>query len=94
MLDVAVIIPLYNGSKWIRKTLESVFSQTHLPKEVIVIDDGSKDDSLQIVSEFESVTLVNNPFKGANLARNFGFTQTRSPLVAFLDQDDIWHPDH
>ncbi len=93
-MDIAVIIPLFNGSKWIRSTLKSVFSQSHLPKEVIVIDDGSTDQSVEIVQSFTKVKLLHNPNKGSHFARLLGFNQTTAPLVTFLDQDDIWHPDH
>ncbi|GBF81414.1 glycosyl transferase [Aphanothece sacrum FPU1] len=93
-MDIAVIIPLFNGAKWIRQTLESVFSQSHLPREVVVVDDGSTDKSLEILQDFPHVKLLRSPDKGGPAARNFGLQQTTAPLVAFLDQDDIWHPDH
>jgi glycosyltransferase involved in cell wall biosynthesis len=59
-----------------------------------VVDDGSEDESLEIVKSFSGVTLLRNPDKGSHCARNFGLQQTTAPLVAFLDQDDIWHRDH
>lgn len=92
--DVAVVIPLYNGEKWIGRTLESVQAQTHSPAEIVVVDDGSSDRSLEVASEFLGVTPLRNPDDGANAARQFGFVNTRAPLVAFLDQDDLWHPRH
>ena len=92
--DVAVVIPLYNGERWIRETLGAVRSQTHLPSEVVVVDDGSTDGSREIVSTFPGVRLHRNPDKGANAARRFGQDVTSAPLLAFLDQDDAWHPDH
>lgn len=94
VMDVAVIIPLFNGSQWIRQTLESVFSQSQPPREIVVVDDGSEDESLEIVKSFSGITLLRNPDKGSHCARNFGFKHTTAPLVAFLDQDDIWHRDH
>ena len=93
-MDVAVIITLFNGAKWIRQTLKSVLSQEHPPIEVVVVDDGSEDDSPDIVRSFPRVTLLRNPNKGANSACEFGFRQTKAPLVTFLDHDDIWHPSH
>ncbi|MGV2387642.1 MAG UNVERIFIED_CONTAM: glycosyltransferase family 2 protein [Microcystis novacekii LVE1205-3] len=93
-MDVAVIIPLFNGSQWIRQTLESVFSQSQPPREIVVVDDGSEDEYLEIVKSFSGITLLRNPDKGSHCARNFGLQHTTAPLVAFLDQDDIWHRDH
>ncbi|MCL1473554.1 glycosyltransferase family 2 protein [Argonema antarcticum] len=93
-MDVAVIITLFNGAKWIRPTLESVFSQEHPPVEVVVVDDGSEDGSPEIVRSFPGVTLLRNSGKGENSACEFGFRHTNAPLVAFLDHDDIWHPSH
>jgi glycosyltransferase involved in cell wall biosynthesis len=93
-MDVAVIIPLFNGSQWICQTLESVFSQSQPPREVVVVDDGSQDESPDIVKSFSGIILLRNPDKGSHCARNFGVQHTTAPLVAFLDQDDIWHRDH
>lgn len=91
---VAVIIPLYNGASWIRATLQSVFAQKLRPVEVVAVDDGSTDDSAAVVREFPEVRYFRNPVKGPNLARRFGCDQTTAPLLAFLDQDDLWHPEH
>jgi glycosyltransferase involved in cell wall biosynthesis len=93
-MDVAVVIPLFNGAKWIRQTLESVFSQEHRPVEVIIVDDGSEDESPDIVKTFSDATLLRHPGKGENFARNFGLKHTTAPLVTFLDHDDVWHPAH
>jgi len=91
---IAVIIPLYNGEKWIRQTLASIFSQSLKVAEVIVVDDGSKDNSWDIVSKINGIRLFKNPLKGANHARVFGIAQSNCSLVAMLDQDDILHPEH
>ncbi|WP_254444763.1 glycosyltransferase family A protein [Anabaena sp. UHCC 0187] len=93
-MDVAVIITLFNGEKWIRQTLESVLSQEHPPSEVVVVDDGSEDNSPEMVRAFSGVKLIRNPSKGAQSACNFGFQHTQAELVTFLDHDDIWHPSH
>ena len=94
-MDVAVIIPLFNGASWIEETLDSVYSQDQLPAEVIVVDDGSTDASKEIVSaRFPAATLITNTGKGSSHARNAGIHNSRSPLLAFLDQDDLWHPSH
>ncbi len=93
-MDIAVIIPLYNGARFIEKTLISVFSQSKCPAEVVIVDDGSEDESLEIIKDFSHIKILKNSTKGAAAARNYGLNHTTSPLVAFLDQDDIWHPDH
>ena len=72
MSSVDVIIPLYNGKKWIRATLESVLAQTHRPGKVIVVDDGSSDGSQKAVRDIDGVTfLENTEVHGYNSARNF-----------------------
>jgi hypothetical protein len=94
-MNVAVIIPLFNGAAWIEDTLNSVYSQQQLPAEVIVVDDGSTDGSREIVStRFSATKLMANIGKGSSHARNVGIENSRSPLLAFLDQDDLWHPSH
>lgn len=92
--EVAVVIPLYNGAQWILQTLEGVGAQTHPPTEIIVVDDGSADDGPTLIQAMPGVRLVRNPDKGSSPARKYGYSLTRAPLVAFLDQDDLWHPDH
>lgn len=93
-MSLAVIIPLYNGAPWIQETINSILSQEILPDEIVVVDDGSTDGSPELVRDYPEVKLVNNTGKGSSVARNVGLLQTSSPLVAFLDQDDIWHPAH
>ena len=94
-MDVAVIIPLFNGADWIEETLNSVYSQEQAPAEVIVVDDGSTDASPRIVSgRFSTTILLANKGKGSSHARNVGIENSCSPLLAFLDQDDLWHKSH
>lgn len=93
-MNVAVIIPLWNGSAWIGQTLDSVLIQDLRPREIVVVDDGSSDGSPDIVRGYPGVTLLRNPNKGSSSARNFGLAHTTAPLVAFLDQDDLWHKAH
>jgi len=92
--DVAVVIPLYNGARWIRDTLASVRNQQHAPAEIVVVDDGSSDDAPQMAAAVEGVRVLSNPGQGVGEARQFGFVNTSAPFVAFLDQDDLWHPAH
>lgn len=96
---ISVVVPLYNKSSTIRRCLESVFSQTVLPSELIIIDDGSKDESLTIASNIiESnsnipVRILNQKNSGVSYTRNRGVSLAKSDYVAFLDADDEWHND-
>ncbi len=92
--DIAVVIPLFNGGAWIRQTLLSVLAQTMPAREIIVVDDGSSDDSMAIVRSFPQVALHRHPGKGTHQTRQFGFARSTAASVIFLDQDDLWHPRH
>lgn len=90
---VSVIIPNYNYGRFIREAIESVLAQTLQPVEIIVVDDGSTDDSVQIVNSFgERVKLIQQSNGGVGKARNTGVNNTTGDLLAFLDADDIWFP--
>ncbi|WP_423824449.1 glycosyltransferase family 2 protein [Salinibacter ruber] len=94
-MDIAVIIPLYNGEEWIRETLDSVIEQSLPPSEIIVVDDGSTDASPSIVEGYTEVELIENKSgDGPAASRNLGCKRSSAEAVAFLDQDDLWHPDH
>lgn len=91
---VSVVIPLYNGEKFIRECLESVYQQTYRPIEVIVVDDGSTDRSPEMVREFPGEKkLIRIPNSDVSHARNVGVENARGELIAFLDQDDKWLPE-
>ncbi len=95
--SVAVVIPLFNGGRYIETALESVFSQTVAPDEIIVVNDGSTDDGPAIVARLaasHTISLLNKPNGGQLSARNMGIARAKSDLIAFLDQDDIWYPTH
>ena len=93
-MAVAVLIPLFNGAPWIAATLRCVIGQTLAPAEIVVVDDGSTDGSPEIARGFPGVTVVQHPGNGVHHARRYALSLTRSPLVAILDQDDLWHPGH
>lgn len=99
-LSIAAVIPLYNGAKWIEKTLGSVFVQTLQPDEIIVVDDGSTDGGLgtaivgALAKVHPNLTLLTKGNGGQSSARNLGIRRTKSDLIALLDQDDIWYPTH
>ncbi|MFC1888282.1 glycosyltransferase family 2 protein [Thermodesulfobacteriota bacterium] len=91
-MKVSVILPLYNGQRYLRQTLESIFSQTHRDIEVIVVDDGSTDGSIKLLSAYEDrIRVVKQSNRGVSAARNRGAEEARAELIAFIDQDDIWY---
>lgn len=89
---VSVIIPVHNGRLYVGDALESVFGQKYRPLECIVVDDGSTDGSVEIIERYP-VRYLSQPQRGPGAARNVGVRASRGRLLAFLDQDDQWHPD-
>ena len=91
---VSVVIPTYNSQETIKAALESVYSQTVQPNEIIVIDDESSDNTCAIVtSNFPGVRLIKKHNGGPSSARNLGIKNARFEWIAFLDADDIWAKD-
>jgi glycosyltransferase involved in cell wall biosynthesis len=90
---VSVIVPVYNGERYLRAALESVFAQTYPAFEVIVVDDGSVDDSGVIAQSFPDVLYIHQENQGVAAARNHGIEAARGDFFAFLDQDDLWTPE-
>ncbi len=95
MIKFSVVIPLYNKEKHIQRALQSVLNQTVQASEIIVVNDGSTDKSVEAVAEIKDsrIRIINQPNKGVSVARNNGISQAGSELVAFLDADDAWKPD-
>ncbi|MGD0730480.1 MAG: glycosyltransferase family A protein [Terracidiphilus sp.] len=92
-MSISVVIPTYNGSHFIAETLESVFAQTIHPDEVLVIDDGSTDDTAAIAESFTpQVSVFRRSNQRQAAARNFGAQQATSEWIAFIDHDDLWEP--
>jgi len=93
---VSAVIPVYNGAKSINRTLESVRAQTHCNLEILVVDDGSVDDTPAIVRSHciadRRVGLLHQANGGVARARNTGLRHARGEFVAFIDADDLWHP--
>lgn len=92
----SIIIPLFNKEKEIQQTLESVLHQSFRDFEVIIINDGSTDKSEQMVNSFtdERILLISTDNKGVSQARNFGINYANGEIIAFLDADDYWFPNH
>lgn len=94
---ISAIIPLYNGKKYIRRAVEGVISQTLLPIELIVVNDGSTDNSPSIIETLEApfpIKLVHQENAGQSAARNHAARLAEGSILAFLDQDDFWYPNH
>jgi len=92
---ISVVIPCYNRGPLLARAVESVFAQTFQPSEIIVVDDGSTDNSKSICDGFGNrVTYVFQKNGGASAARNTGVERARHAWVAFLDSDDYWTPTH
>lgn len=94
---VSIITPCYNGAKYISETIESVLKQTYTDWEMIIVDDGSKDNSAELVSEYlkkdARIILLKQVNGGSAKARNNGILNAKGRYIALLDADDIWHPD-
>ena len=91
---ISVIIPVYNGERYLAEAIESVLAQTYRRIEVIVVDDGSTDRSAEVARRFmPPVKYSHQPNEGSASARNRGTSLAQGSLFAFLDADDIWVPD-
>lgn len=91
---VSVIIPCYNGERFLREAIQSCFDQTHHPLEIIVIDDGSTDSSLDIIKSYDKAIIwETGANRGGNAARNRGFTLSQGKYIQFLDADDYLLPE-
>ena len=95
---VSVIIPAFNAEATLAQTIQSVFAQTRGDWEMIVVDDGSSDATTSIVAHYahlnRRVRLISQSNKGPSAARNNGVMRARGDIVAFLDADDTWQPEH
>jgi glycosyltransferase involved in cell wall biosynthesis len=90
---VSVVIPTYNRAYILGQAIESVLQQTYQPVEVVVIDDGSTDDTRRVVESFgPPVRYFYQPNAGVSSARNYGLREARGEFVALLDSDDRWLP--
>jgi teichuronic acid biosynthesis glycosyltransferase TuaG len=94
---ISVIIPVYNSSQYLSETIVSVLNQTYSNFEIIIIDDFSSDDSLEIALSFQKndsriIILKNAKNSGQAFSRNVGLDCAKGIFIAFLDSDDLWHP--
>jgi glycosyltransferase involved in cell wall biosynthesis len=98
MAPVSIIIPTLNRSKLLKECLDSLLAQTYRDMEIIVVDDGSTDNTQETLEEIaqkhNNVRYYSRPHLGAPAARNFGLTKATGEFVGFFDSDDLWPPDY
>lgn len=92
-LTVSVIIPAFNVAAWIKQAIDSILAQTFHVLEILVVDDGSTDETANIIRGYGApVVYINQQHKGVSAARNRGIMTAKGNLIAFIDGDDYWHP--
>jgi glycosyltransferase involved in cell wall biosynthesis len=93
--EISVVIPAYNAERFIASAIDSVLSQTVSPMEIIVVDDGSRDNTRLIVERYnDTVKYFHQTNAGPSAARNRGVREARGEWIAFLDSDDYWDKNH
>jgi glycosyltransferase involved in cell wall biosynthesis len=95
MVTVSIILPCYNGAKWIERAIQSILAQTEADFELIIVDDGSTDNSKALITSFlhdERIRYVYQKNQGFSGAINRGIIESRGQLIGFIGQDDIWLP--
>ena len=96
---ISIVVPVYNAEKFIKETLKTVINQTYKNWELILVDDASTDNSVKLINDFvrkdKRIKLYDHKGKnlGAGPTRNLGTKHARGRYVAFLDADDLWHPE-
>ena len=92
-MDISIIIPVYNVEKYLKYTLDSVIKQNTSNFEVILIDDGSKDNSGKICDEYRKkydfIKVIHKKNEGVSIARNTGLKEAKGKYIMFLDSDDL-----
>lgn len=93
---ISVVIPLYNKEKSISSTLRTVLNQTFSDYEIVIVNDGSTDGSVEEIEKVQDdrIRLVHQPNAGVSAARNRGIEEAKGDLIAFLDADDEWKPEY
>jgi glycosyltransferase involved in cell wall biosynthesis len=93
MVKVSIIIPAYNGDRYIEEAIDSILAQTYNDYEIIVVDDGSTDNTAQVVQQYgKQIQYLSQTNQGVAASRNLGLTAAKGEYIAFLDQDDLFLP--
>jgi glycosyltransferase involved in cell wall biosynthesis len=93
-MKVSVIIPSYNCAPYLSDAISSVINQTYINLEIIIVDDGSTDNTAEVIAPFRNnIKYLKQENQGVSAARNAGMRRATGDLIAFLDADDIWFPD-
>ncbi|MCT7983245.1 glycosyltransferase family 2 protein [Laspinema sp. A4] len=92
---VSVVVPVYNVETYIAETIQSILNQTYSNFEILLVNDGSSDRSIEIIQTFDDprITLIHQENQGVSAARNRGIAQAKGEYVALIDGDDIWAPE-
>ena len=92
----SVVVTVYNKANFVKSTIQSILNQSFTDYEVVIVDDGSTDNSLEILKSIKDprVTVYPTTNKGVSSARNHGIKQARGPYIALCDGDDIWLDNH
>lgn len=90
--DIGVVVTTHNYAHYLSACLDSVLSQTLLPRRVVVIDDASEDNAAEVATAFSQIQYCRVNFHNGNRARNFGFLKASTPLIAFFDADNVMMP--
>src|SRR4051812_17445538 len=97
-IRIAAIMPIYNGGLWVEQALRSILAQTAAPDEIILIDDGSTDNSMDLVRVIatgrNNIRILTQENAGQSAARNLAISLCKSEWIALIDQDDVWYPNH
>jgi glycosyltransferase involved in cell wall biosynthesis len=95
LASTTVVLPVYNRAAYVGEAIESVLAQTLPPDEVVVVDDGSTDESLEVVESFArpGLRVIRQDNRGIGAARNRGLSAATGELIAFIDSDDLWERD-
>lgn len=99
-INISVVVPIYNSASYVSRTLDSVLQQTELPSEIVIVDDESTDNTIEVLDEYKrkyaeiiKLSFFSQNNQGEGAARNRGVKEAQETWIAFLDSDDIWLPE-
>lgn len=90
---ISCVIPAYNAGRYLAEALHSVLAQTYRPLEIILVDDGSSDDTASVARKYPDIRVISQDNSGPAAARNRGVSEASGVFIAFQDADDLWHPE-